>query len=85
MAVPNLSKINHQVPKEIAAQLGDEADAYSVDEFCTRHRISRAFLYLMWRDGEGPAYMQVRGKRLIPKEAAAEWRTNNTRKPEVAG
>ena len=51
-------------------------DAYSVDLFCKRHGISRAYLYLLWRrgDGYGPRYMQVGTRRLISKEAAADWR-----------
>ncbi len=55
-----------------------ERDAYGVDDFCTRHGISRAFLYLLWRRGEGPAYMQVGGRRIIAKEAATDWRQRMT-------
>ncbi len=51
-----------------------EADAYSVDEFCKRNRFSRAYLYLLWRRGEGPRFMQLGARRLISKEAGAEWR-----------
>lgn len=52
----------------------EDHDAYSVDLFCKRHGISRAYLYLMWRRGEGPAFMQLGARRLISREAAADWR-----------
>lgn len=47
--------------------------ANSVESFCRRHGISRAFLYLLWRRGEGPRYMQVGNRRLISAEAEADW------------
>jgi hypothetical protein len=53
----------------------DEAkDAYGVDDFCARHGISRAYLYLLWQRGDGPRCMQVGSRRLISREAAADWR-----------
>lgn len=52
----------------------DTADAYTVDEFASRHRLSRAFVYLLWKRGEGPGYMTVGARRLISREAAAAWR-----------
>ena len=52
--------------------MDDDCDAYGVDEFCRRHDISRAYLYLLWRRGEGPRYMQVGARRLISKEAGAD-------------
>jgi hypothetical protein len=51
-----------------------DRDAYGVEEFCKRHGISRAYLYLLWRRQEGPRFMQVGARRLISKEAAADWR-----------
>jgi hypothetical protein len=54
--------------------MSDDRDAYGVEEFCKRHGISRAYLYLLWRRGEGPRFMQVGARRLISKEAAADWR-----------
>jgi hypothetical protein len=55
-----------------AAQI--PAAAFSVPEFCTAHRISRAFFYLLQKDGSGPRLMRVRGRTLVTAEAAAEWR-----------
>jgi predicted DNA-binding transcriptional regulator AlpA len=54
---------------------------FTVAEFCQSHRISRAALYVMWRDGTGPRRMKVGVKNLISIEAAAEWR----REREAAG
>ena len=51
--------------------------AFTIDEFCEAHRISRGALYGMWRAGTGPKFMLVGeadGKRIITNEAAAEWR-----------
>jgi hypothetical protein len=56
-------------------------DAYGVDEFCGRHGISRAYIYLLWKRGDGPTYMQVGARRLISKESAADWRRSVERVP----
>jgi hypothetical protein len=50
------------------------AAAFTVNEFCAAHRISRSKLYLMWGEGIGPRYFNVGTKRLITTEAAADWR-----------
>jgi predicted DNA-binding transcriptional regulator AlpA len=49
-------------------------DAYGVEDFCKRHGFSRAYIYLLWKRGEGPRFMQVGARRLISREAAADWR-----------
>lgn len=49
-------------------------DAHSISEFCRSHGISRAFLYIILRDGRGPRTMKVGSRTLISREAAAEWR-----------
>ena len=50
----------------------DDADAYSVEEFCRRHRISVQAFYkhpdLM------PDSFYVASRRLISRESAARWR-----------
>jgi hypothetical protein len=48
--------------------------AFTVVEFCSAHRISRAKLYELWRAGRGPKTMNVGCRKLISVEAAAEWR-----------
>jgi hypothetical protein len=59
-------------------------DAYGVDQFCKRHSFSRAYLYLLWKRGEGPRFMQVGARRLISREAAADWRQSLEHQPKVA-
>jgi hypothetical protein len=58
----------------------DERDAYGVAEFCQRHGISRGYLYSLWRRGQGPRFMRAGDRRLISREAGADWR----REREVA-
>jgi predicted DNA-binding transcriptional regulator AlpA len=48
--------------------------AFSVDEFCADHGISRAFFYVLKREGKAPALMKIGTRSLISIEAAAEWR-----------
>lgn len=51
-----------------------DADAYSVDEFCARHRISSQLFYKLKRQGLMPATFNVGTRVLISREAAAAWR-----------
>jgi hypothetical protein len=51
---------------------------YSLDEFCSVHGISRAFLYLLQERGEAPDIMHVGNRRLVSAEAAAAWRKART-------
>lgn len=64
--------------------MDNEHDAYGVDTFCKRHEFSRAYLYLLWKRGDGPRFMQVGARRLISKEAAAEWRRAMEQAPKAA-
>ena len=50
----------------------DDADAYSVDEFCRRHRISVQLFYKNRK--QMPRTFNVGTRVLISKEAAAAWR-----------
>ena len=52
----------------------DDRDADGVAEFCRRHDISRGFLYAEWRRGRGPRFMQAGDRRIISREAGADWR-----------
>jgi hypothetical protein len=61
-----------------------ERDAYGVDDFCKRHGISRAYLYLLWRRGQGPHFMQLGTRRLISKEAGSDWRKAMEQAPLAA-
>ena len=51
-----------------------ETEAYSIEEFCRAHRISRAFYFNIKRDGFGPREMRVGNRVIISREAAADWR-----------
>jgi hypothetical protein len=55
-------------------EIVDECDAYSVAEFCRRNGFSSGFLYGEWRAGRGPRYMRLGDRRIITREAAADWR-----------
>ena len=48
--------------------------ASTVREFCTAHRISHAFYYVMKAEGWGPREMWAGTRVLISPEAAADWR-----------
>jgi hypothetical protein len=48
--------------------------AYSIDEFCEAHGISRASYYNLKKLGKGPREMKVLARRIISDESAAEWR-----------
>ena len=55
------------------AHLADRA-AYTIDEFCMAHRISRRTFYDLIERGEAPKLMHIGSKKLISAEAAAKWR-----------
>jgi hypothetical protein len=52
----------------------DHADAYSIDEFCARHRISPQLFYKLKPQGLMPVTFNVGTRVLISREAAAAWR-----------
>jgi hypothetical protein len=52
--------------------VADDADAYSIDEFCARHRISVQLFYKNRK--QMPRTFSVGARVLISKEAAAAWR-----------
>jgi hypothetical protein len=53
-----------------------DLDAYSIEEFCRRHSISRATYYNLKLAGKGPIEGHALGRVLITKEAALDWRIN---------
>jgi hypothetical protein len=54
-------------------QLGvDEADLYTIEEFCRRHRMSKQAFYR--RLNEMPTTFTIGARRYITREAAARWR-----------
>jgi len=52
----------------------DDPAASSVSAFCKDHNISKATFYNLVKDGKAPRRMKVRGRTLISREAAADWR-----------
>jgi hypothetical protein len=52
----------------------DGVDAYTIPEFCRRHRISPSFYFILRQQNLSPAVMKVGARRLISKEAATAWR-----------
>ena len=55
------------------ADLGDPL-AFSVAEFCEKHRITKPHLYELFKRGTGPRIMKAGRRTLISIEAAADWR-----------
>lgn len=51
-----------------------ERETYTIDEFCRAHGFSRAHYFNLQNRGLGPRVMQVGSRKLISREAAAEWR-----------
>lgn len=52
----------------------DNADAYSIDEFCARNGISRQLFYKLKPQGKMPKTFKLGARVLISREAAAAWR-----------
>jgi hypothetical protein len=48
--------------------------SYTINEFCQAERISRAMLYKLWAEGNGPKFFYVGTSRRISHEARIEWR-----------
>lgn len=51
------------------------AAVYTINEFCSAHRISPAMYYILKNDDKGPRELRVGSRRLITFEAAADWRS----------
>lgn len=57
-----------------AIEVDQQFEAYSIPEFCAAHCISRATFYNLIKAGQAPRLMAVGGRKLVSREAAAEWR-----------
>ena len=55
-------------------QVGSQQFAFSIEEFCKHHGVSRGTYYNLRKAGLAPAEMKVFSRRLISAESAAEWR-----------
>lgn len=60
--------------KSIHGKPAIDADAFSINEFCARHRISRQLFYKLKPQGLMPATFTLGTRVLISREAAAAWR-----------
>ena len=54
--------------------IADDADAFTVNEFCARHRISVQLFYKLKPQGLMPVTFRLGTRVLISREAAAAWR-----------
>lgn len=46
----------------------------TINQFCAAENISRAMLYKLWQQGQGPRFFYIGNQRRISHEARAEWR-----------
>ena len=60
-----------------------DADAFTVNEFCARHRISVQLFYKNRK--QMPRTFNVGARVLISKEAAAAWRRERERATQAGG
>jgi hypothetical protein len=60
----------------------NDADAFTVNEFCARHRISVQLFYKNRK--QMPRTFNVGARVLISKEAAAAWRRERERAAQAA-
>ena len=59
----------------------DDADAFTIVEFCRRHRISSALFYKF--RNQMPATFRIGTRVLISRESAARWRAERVRAAET--
>jgi predicted DNA-binding transcriptional regulator AlpA len=62
-----------------------ERDAFNIIEFCQRHNLSRSAFYELQRIGQAPRIMRVGSRRMISREAAADWRREREAVPAAGG
>ena len=63
----------------MTAALPADRAAYTIDEFCMAHRISRRTFYDLIERGEGPKLTYIGSKKIISAEAAGRWRRERER------
>lgn len=49
-------------------------EAFSIQEFCDAHDLSRATFYRLAKEGQAPSTMKIGKRTLVSREAAAAWR-----------
>jgi hypothetical protein len=68
--------------KIASLEAADDVDAFSVEEFCRRHRISVQLFYKNRK--QMPRSFKIGSRVLISKEAAAAWRRQREQAAERA-
>jgi hypothetical protein len=80
MARPEATKRHRAVDKKAdkiaRIALLPDGDAYSIDEFCQRYRISVSMFFKMQREGWAPATFKAGARTLISKDSAERWRSD---------
>jgi hypothetical protein len=61
--------------------LGPPSHAFTIQEFCDAHRISRSQFYRLREHGLGPKEKSVLGKTIITAESATAWRRKRIANP----
>ncbi len=51
-----------------------ELEAFSIQQFCAAHGLSRSSFYNLVKAGTAPRLMKVGTRTLISREAAIDWR-----------
>jgi hypothetical protein len=73
LPTPIFTNIDPSVLWRKAMDDREQGRSFTVDEFCERHRISRAMFYKMDAEGFAPATYNIGTRRLISAEADAAW------------
>jgi hypothetical protein len=58
-SVPALIRLPEHLAAESSSVHHAACAAYTIDEFCNAHRISRSKLYELWSRGKGPRFIQI--------------------------
>ena len=47
--------------------------SYTVDEWCTKHRVCRATFYNLVKSGQAPRYIKIGSRTVISYQADLDW------------
>jgi hypothetical protein len=74
-----------QAKKRNRRNRGPPTHAFTIQEFCDAHRISRAQFYELQRRGLAPVVTRLLDKIIITFESAAAWRRRRTAASKRSG
>jgi hypothetical protein len=78
-------EVTDEKPKKKRRFLGPPTCAFTIQEFCDAHRISRSRYFELKKLGLGPAEKRVlNNKIIITQEAAAAWRRKDINRANAA-